>query len=116
MDIISHLHPLFNEETGQNYLHTLRWKDRPLECPHCQSSDIGPWGKYHRRPGLKRYRCLGCRRTFNDLTQTALAHSKLCLRHWILATNMVVPVLFVSSNLPRTRGTPADRLSVVLVA
>jgi transposase len=64
----------------------LRWKDRPLQCPRCHSHDLGPWGTYHYRPGLKRYRCHGCRRTFNDLTHTLLAQSKRSLAHWILAT------------------------------
>ena len=29
MAIVSHLHHLFNLETCQSYIHTLRWKDRP---------------------------------------------------------------------------------------
>ncbi len=29
MSIVSHLHQLFNAETCQSYIHTLRWKDRP---------------------------------------------------------------------------------------
>jgi ISXO2-like transposase domain len=41
---------------------------------------------YHYRPGLHRYWCNGCRRTFNDLTNTLLAQSKRSLPHWILAT------------------------------
>jgi transposase-like protein len=41
---------------------------------------------YHYRPGLKRYWCQGCRRTFNDLTNTMLAQSKRALPHGILAT------------------------------
>src|SRR6201984_1130945 len=45
-----------------------------------------PWGTYHYRPGLKRYWCHGCRRTFNDLTHTLFAQSKRSLVHWILAT------------------------------
>jgi transposase-like protein len=35
---------------------------------------------------LKRYWCNGCRRTFNDLTETLFAHSKRSLLNWILAT------------------------------
>jgi hypothetical protein len=31
MAIVSHLHHLFNPGTCQSYLHTLRWKDRPLQ-------------------------------------------------------------------------------------
>ena len=44
MSIVSHLHHLFNPETCQVYIHTLRWKDRPLQCPRCQSHNVGPWG------------------------------------------------------------------------
>jgi hypothetical protein len=36
MSIVSHLHHLFNPETCQAYIHTLCWKDRPLQCPRCQ--------------------------------------------------------------------------------
>ena len=88
MSIVSHLHQLFNAETCQSYIHTLRWKDRPLQCPRCQSHNVGPWGTYHYQPGLQRYRCKekGCKRTFNDLTGTLLDGSKRSLRHWILAT------------------------------
>ena len=88
MSIVSHLHHLFNAETCQAYIHTLRWKDRPLQCPRCQSLNVGAWGTYHAQPGLKRYRCKekGCPRTFNDLTGTLLDGSKRSLMHWILAT------------------------------
>jgi hypothetical protein len=30
MAMVSHLHHFFNAETCQSYIHTLRWKDRPL--------------------------------------------------------------------------------------
>ena len=86
MAVLSHLHQLFHADTCDAYIHTLRWKDRPLQCPRCQSHNTGPWGTYHYRPGLKRYRCKACRRTFNDLTQTLLAQSKRSLAHWLLAT------------------------------
>jgi len=66
----------------------LRWKDRPLQCPRCQSHNVGPWGAYHYQPGLKRYRWKekDCKRTFNDLTGTLLDGSKRSVMHWILAT------------------------------
>src|SRR5215468_10630473 len=47
MSLVSHLHQLFNAETCQSSIHTLRWKDRPLQCPRCQSHNVGPWGTYH---------------------------------------------------------------------
>jgi transposase-like protein len=86
MPILSYVHQLFSAEQCQAYIHTLRWKDRPLHCPRCQSHNIRPWGTYHYRPGLHRYWCKGCRRTFNDLTHTLLAQTKRSLAHWLLAT------------------------------
>lgn len=44
-------------------------KDRPISCPHCQSSDIYGHGSYKHR---KRYKCKSCIKTFNDLTGTAM--------------------------------------------
>jgi transposase-like protein len=86
MPLLSSVHQLFSPEQCQVYIHALRWRDRPLQCPRCQSQDVSPWGTYHYRPGLKRYGCHGCRRTFNDLTHTLLAQSKRGLSYWILAT------------------------------
>jgi hypothetical protein len=68
MPVLSHLHQLFNAEQCQAYICTRRWKDRPLQCPRCQSHHIGQWGMYQYRPGCKRYWCHSCKRTFNDLT------------------------------------------------
>ena len=48
----------------------IQWKDRLLQSPRCQSHDVDPWGTYHYRPGCKLYWCKGCKRTFNDLTDT----------------------------------------------
>jgi transposase-like protein len=88
MAMVSHLHDLFHPETCQSYLHTLRWKERPLQCPRGQSLNVGPWGTSHAQPGLQRYRCKaqGCKRTFNDLTGTLLDGRKRSLAHGILAT------------------------------
>src|SRR5215475_3561277 len=88
MPVLSYIHQLFNVDQCQAYIHTLRWQDRPLQCPRCQSHNVGPWGAYHYQPGLQRYRCKekGCKRTFNDLTGTLLDGSKRSLAHWMLAT------------------------------
>jgi hypothetical protein len=32
MPVLSYVHQLFNTEQCQAYIHTLRWKDRPLQC------------------------------------------------------------------------------------
>jgi len=43
---LSHLHQLFRIETCHTYIHAyihaLRWKNRPLQCPWCQSYDVDP--------------------------------------------------------------------------
>src|ERR671936_636078 len=43
--------PAVQYRTCQTYIHDLRWKDRPLQCPRCHSYDVNPWGTYHYRPG-----------------------------------------------------------------
>ena len=86
MPVLSYLHELFNAEQCQAYIHTLRWKERPLHCPRCQRHDVGPWGAYHYRPGLPRSWCHGCRRTFHALPHTRLHQSKRPLSYWRLAT------------------------------
>lgn len=44
-----------------------------LRCPHCGHSRIHRWGCFS---GRQRYKCLGCRRTFSDLTGTPAAYLK----------------------------------------
>jgi transposase-like protein len=47
---------------------------KPLLCPHCSGKYIYRHGHAH---GLQRYRCRNCRKTFNSLTGTPLAHLRL---------------------------------------
>ncbi len=63
-----------------------RLEDDP-QCPRCGSKHIEGWGK--ERNGLKRSRCLDCRRTFNPLTGTPLArlHKKECWLSYAGALN-----------------------------
>lgn len=55
-------------------------------CPHCDGRDVVRWGQ---SADLPRYRCKTCRRTFNALTKTPLAH----LRHkgkWATQTGAMI--------------------------
>ncbi len=106
MPLLSYIHQLFSAEQCQAYIHTLRWKDRPLQCPRCHNYNVDPWGTYHYRPGCQRYRCTGCKRTFNDLTDTILYRSKRPL----------MPRLFVPTHCEGGGYSYPDELSVVLVA
>lgn len=86
MAIISYLHELFNEQKCNQYIHQLRWQGRQLQCPRCQSNNIKPWGNYHCFPGLKRYKCKGCNKTFNDKTSTVLSGCKMSMKIVILSS------------------------------
>ena len=48
--------------------------DKSQHCPHCDSEKLQRWGS---ASDLQRYRCKACKKTFNALTKTPLAH----LRH-----------------------------------
>jgi transposase-like protein/uncharacterized protein (DUF433 family) len=43
-------------------------------CPHCQATKLYRHGQVG---GLQRYRCTSCRKTFNALTKTPLAHLRM---------------------------------------
>jgi len=86
MPVLSYLHQLFNAEQCQASIPTLRWKERPRQCPRCQSHDIGRWGTYQYRPGGNRSGCHSCKRTFHDLPATRLHQSQRPLASWLLAT------------------------------
>ena len=115
MPVLSYVHQLFNTEQCQAYIHTLRWKERPLQCPRCQSHDVGPWGTYHYQPGVSATAVKACKRTFNDLTDTLLhrasAPRTLASRHL-----SVMPLVFVATHCPGGGGPYPDQLPLVLVA
>ena len=86
MPILSHLHDLFSTEGYQAYIHMLRWTKRPFQCPRCDRHHVSLWDTSHSRPWCTRYWCHGCKRTFNDLTNTMMHQSQRSLPHWILAS------------------------------
>jgi len=45
-----------------------------IGCPHCDSRHVVRWGT---ASAIPRYRCAGCRRTFNALTKTPLANLRM---------------------------------------
>lgn len=62
------------------------------QCPRCGSGRSEGWGR--ERNGLKRCRCLDCKRTFNPLTGTPLARlrKKECWLKYAGALNESLPV------------------------
>ena len=67
MSIVSHLHHLFPTLKLVYPTSDVALERSALQCPRCQSPNVGPLGVLSRQPGLKRYRCKekGCKgRTF----------------------------------------------------
>jgi hypothetical protein len=85
MPMLSHVHHLVHAEQCQASIRTLRWQDRPLHCPRCQSHHIGHWGTSQYRPGCTRSWCHRGQRPFNDLPQTLWHRSQRPLSYGILA-------------------------------
>ncbi len=58
-------------ETLKSFLQQLQAQrmESGLTCPHCSSQHVNRHGKYRGRQG---YKCKGCNRTFNDLTNTPM--------------------------------------------
>src|SRR5437870_3264841 len=86
MSTLSYMHPLFNLDQCHASIPTLRWQERSLPCPRCQSQDVAPWGTSHYRPGGNRSWCPGGQRPCNDLTAPLLHRRQRSLPHGMLAT------------------------------
>ena len=67
-------------------------------CPACASPH---WHRHGQANGLQRYRCRDCRRTFNDLSGTALARLRL-REKWIDYLGALLDSLSVRSSAERT--------------
>ena len=51
-----------------------------LKCPRCGNSRIHRHGKYK---GWRRYKCLSCKKTFNDATASPIAGTHYSLQKWL---------------------------------
>ena len=49
-------------------------------CPRCGNSRIHRYGKYK---GWRRYKCLSCKKTFNDATASPMAGTHYSLQRWL---------------------------------
>ena len=67
-------------------LKTVREAKGHGRCPRCGGRRRHRWGTFS---GRQRFRCLGCRRTFSDLTGTPMAYTKRTDRWIAFATRMV---------------------------
>ncbi len=70
----------FSEAWCYELLRTVRWP-HGVTCPYCGGSRVTTHSKFAKAP-RRRYLCLGCRRTFTDLTGTPFARTNLPLATW----------------------------------
>jgi transposase-like protein len=63
--------PAEKPPSGGRVMASERVASESFPCAHCASDRVVRWGAAH---GLPRFRCLACKRTFNVLTNTPLAH------------------------------------------
>src|SRR5262247_1397430 len=111
MPVLSHLRHLFNVEQCQAYIHRLRWKDRPLQCPRCQSDHIGRWGtyQYQNPPDL------GFLSPFGDITLWNILVSCIVFPYispYSHMTNRILwgPILSVAPETSSMEGGPRFHL------
>ncbi|MBE9109463.1 transposase, partial [Nodosilinea sp. LEGE 07298] len=64
---------LLEEAKCYDSVRTLRWPDGVIRCPKCGSKEVVKRGKDDAHPHRQRYRCKGCHRQFDDLTDTVFA-------------------------------------------
>jgi len=74
---------LMGDEDCYNLLREIRWADG-VTCPTCESKDVVKDGRNENHPERQNYKCRGCRRDFDDLTDTVFSGSKKDLKTWIL--------------------------------
>ncbi|MGQ4891065.1 MAG: transposase [Candidatus Njordarchaeia archaeon] len=86
-----------------------------LKCPYCGSSDIIKFGHLNRACHINRYRCKSCGKTFNDLTNTPLAKSKLTPKEHILIVFLHFRMLLSIKDIAKYLKKPYKTVWKVIV-
>ncbi len=85
----------FSEAWCYGMLRRVRWPEG-ITCPFCGSGRVTTHSKWAWTP-RRRYLCVGCRRTFTDLTGTPLASTNLPLATWFLCLRLMGQGLSMSA-------------------
>ena len=75
--------PLIDDQKCFESVRQLRWPEG-VKCPHCDSPQVSKRGFDDTQKCRQRYCCGGCRRDFDDLTNTVFAGHRQPLRVWLL--------------------------------
>lgn len=74
---------LLEEAKCYESVRRLRWPDGVVWCPKCGSDAVVKRGKDDTHPHRQRYRCKGCQRQFDDLSDTVFAGRHQPLQVWM---------------------------------
>ncbi len=69
-------------ETCFKHIREIRWADGVC-CPRCSNKAISPHGFTTGNVHQRRYKCKSCKISFNDLTNTVMANSRLPICLWL---------------------------------
>ena len=73
---------LLDDEKCFQVVRERRWPEG-VRCPHCTSPHVIKQGRDDTQRARQRYRCLGCRQKFDDLTGTVFAGRHQPLQVWV---------------------------------
>jgi transposase-like protein len=79
---------LFDDAQCYQTIREMRWPDG-VTCPQCSSDSVIKNGPDDTEPHSQRYGCRGCRRRFDDLTDTIFAGHHRPLRAWIACLYLI---------------------------
>jgi len=74
---------LMDEKACYELLRELRWK-KGVTCPNCCSKEVIKSGLDEVHIYRQRYKCKGCNRRFDDLTDTVFSGSSKELKTWLI--------------------------------
>ena len=97
--------PAADEVWCYEVLRRVRWPEG-MTCPFCKANRVTPHSRFESTP-RRRYLCLGCRRTFTDLTGTPLARSHVAMTTWFRCLRRIEEV-GSTAELARDLGVKWD--------
>lgn len=100
-----------SEDWCYETLRHMRWPNG-ITCPYCDRRRVTTHSKSLRTP-RRRYLCLGCRRTFTDLTGTPFARTNLPLGTWFLCFDTIGRG-YRTSELAKELGVKWDTTAYML--
>jgi transposase-like protein len=83
MQELVNIRNLIDDEKCYEVVRSIRWPNGVV-CPNCYSLDIAKRGKDDKQPSQQRYLCKGCKKQFDDLTNTIFSKRHQSLKVWIL--------------------------------